>query len=57
MANDIQDISNSPEAAAIKFEIMILGVFFNSIQSSSCSFLVIGLLFVGISIVRHDANI
>lgn len=51
MANEPQDGGDSPEAAAIELEIMILGVFFDSIQSSSCSFLVVGLLLLGISIV------
>jgi len=56
MAKIIQNTGDPPEAATIELEVMVLGVFLDSIQSSSCSFLVIGLLLFRISAIGHDAR-
>ena len=42
-----------PEATTIELQLVIFGMLFDRSQSCSCSFLMISLLLLGVSIFRH----
>lgn len=46
-------LGNPPKAATVKLEVMVLDVLLDSIQSGSCSLLVVGHLLFRISVVGH----
>lgn len=46
-------LGNPPKAATVELEVMVLDMLLDSIMSSTCGFLMVGLPLFRVSVVRH----
>lgn len=49
-------LGNPPKAATVKLEVMVLDMLLDSIESSPCGCLMVGLLLFSVSVVRHGVE-